>query len=171
MSFWFRTNPGARPDDDPSEGMKFLMLGKAGQDGPRYQFAISQVKNGTAERWVPLTGPHFGGQGTPEVYNHYVWGGAPDQPPPFRGDDPAAASSPWRNGLNDGNWHRMTTELQSGSPGYVKGWIDGVLVYDDEGAGVSYPFGVDWIRMFGNFAFQPNATFQLWLDDLTLWQR
>ena len=142
VQFYFRSNPGARPEDPNHHGLKFFMWLTGVQ---RYQSSLWQHR-----------APHF-----KSVLAYY----------------PAGEYPVWNGVYNDGNWHRMTVEVRTGAigVGYVKLWLDGVLIYDDTGGGEDRTNIPHTTKMYGNFVFNagsaPIAPFTLDLDDFTVWKR
>jgi hypothetical protein len=170
MQYWLKSSVGWDPSSHNTSGLKWLMVGHA---SGRYQWSLNRSAPQDAGCSNPSSWEHTkwncnhqclrdGGSGPCEI-SHYVWGADPCEPPPWKGSDPAAPGSPWR---------RITIELKSGSPGYQKAWIDGVLVFDDEGVGNTYNGVPDSWKVFGNTSNPegPEAG-SVDLDDVTLWQR
>ena len=148
--------------------MKWLLLWNDGGQG-RYQNGVSRIAplECSKNQRFSKTRLEFKTWIKNVSMANYVWSSDSCLPPPFESQD--AGGTPWPNGLNDGAWHRVTIHLKVGS--YVKGWLDGVLVWDDEGAGNTYPGRVTEWKMFGNFTarqWTPDL-FEVYLDDVYLW--
>jgi hypothetical protein len=181
FQIWFKTSVGWDPSSHRGDGIKGFMFPHDGT-GTRYQIGLSRLKPDPASncseagpRW-PET--HWGNPGREEQggvkCNYYVWEGraSDNEGPPWSNTHP---SSPWPNGFNDGNWHRVTIEIQAvGADQYVKFWLDGILAWDDSGQGHDYPRPGYIVKAFGNFADIPDTTAEngsIFFDDMTVWKR
>jgi len=169
IQYWFKTGVGQSPTEKSTSGLKWLMLNNT-SGLSRYQNGVNRIAPAECgqvdDRW-PEARMSFKFWKNNTSMANYVWSEDPCLPPPFDSID--GGGTPWPNGVNDGEWHRVTIYLKVGS--YVKGWLDGVLVWDDEGAGNTYPGRVNEWKMFGNFTagmFAPDL-FEVFLDDVFLW--
>jgi len=177
FSIWFRTTPGWDPSSHRSDGIKGFMLGHELGGGLRHQFGPSKLRrNGAAGDFAET---RWTGAGREEqtisggYWDGFVWDGrkSDDEGIPWNGGS-AAASTPWPNGMNDGQWHHSVIEVKASGPDqYVRWWVDGVLAWDDSGKGHEYP-RVFAVRFFGNYARSEGAqNGSIFFDDMVIWKR
>jgi hypothetical protein len=185
MQTWFRVDPvGWSPASHHWNGIKAWMILHPNEDiSPRYQMQLGrQVRNPNNCVSSSTTSTSYIGWGLGRTAlegihcTGFVWEGRlhDAEPIPWSMGSEPASRSPWPNGLNDGTWHRLTWEIKAfGSPQYMRVWVDGILAWDDSGAGNSYP--KPWLlRFMGNYAQDDKsqrANGAFYWDHFVLWRR
>jgi len=112
-------------------------------------------------------GPYNGGSQT----GFFTWSGDAQEPAPVMDTDPDIGDTEW-GALNDGNFHKYTIELKTGTgtASYLRLWIDGFKFWDSFGSPMSFP-GLPTSWLFEMVSGGTTDAFDVWFDDITLWKR
>jgi hypothetical protein len=124
----------------------------------RYTFGISNM-NGGGPPGVSNTGREF------TVFDESA---APNMPDPFVQN---VTKTVKQSTVADGQWHRYTVQVQTGSGGWVRVWVDGTLVLNTQGYAYNHsPDGIAYIDLPANVnKILPGYNFTLDVDDIRAW--
>lgn len=160
--FWYRiTPPGAVPyAGRTGSGLKWFMPQR--EVGLRYTCGTSLLGVAPTTPGYPSSPWEFGCHDNTSAR----------APSPFGQN---IAKTPRFNTTNDGNWHKYTLHIVTGSGGYEQIWIDGIKVMDTFGLGYDHSSeGISMIQFPGLVVDGiPSASFNFAvdIDDLAIWRK
>jgi uncharacterized protein YjdB len=161
--YYFRVTPaGALPYDGiTGSGLKWFMAWRPSSPTiGRYTESIGDLSGGP----VPFTSQAWG------FSSHDL--SSTLQPSPFNQN---IVQTPRFNTVNDGNWHKFTLHIVTGTGGYERIWVDDVLVLDSSGYGYDHNAqGINLVQFPGLVRDGiPDAAhiFSIDIDDFVVWHK
>ena len=158
--FWYRTSPGADPSCQGlnDSGIKWFMAWRGGSL-PRYTFSATNA-DGVPYQGRPNAGLEFTSHDNSST------------------SEPAQFLSNINHNVrlattNEGNWHKYTLHVVTGTGGYEQIWIDDIRVLDNSGMGYDHdPGGIAMIQFPGTMVrWFSGCDFYIDVDDLVVWHK
>jgi hypothetical protein len=153
IRYWYRLSPSADPTcggHNPS-GFKWFMTWRA-SGLPRYTMGVGDLGNNAGLEFST----HDNGSNA--------------MPNPFLQNK---TKTPRFGTTRDGQWHKYTLHVVTGSGGYEQIWVDDALVLDSSGLGYDHASGgIGTIQFPGAVVdFSGCTSFTIDADDLVIWRR
>jgi len=157
--FWYRSSPGADPScngQNPS-GFKWFMAWRA--IAPRYTMSVTNM-DGVPYQGRPNAGLEFSSHDNSSA------------------TEPAQFLSNINHNVrfsttNEGNWHKYTLHIKTGTGGYEQIWVDDILLLDNSANGYDHAAeGISLIQFPGVIVrWFAGCDFTLDIDDFVIWHK
>jgi hypothetical protein len=157
--FWYRSSPGADPGcngQNPS-GFKWFMAWRSVD--PRYTMSVTNM-DGVPYQGRPNAGLEFSSHDNSSV------------------TEPAQFLSNINHDVrfsttNEGNWHKYTLHIKTGTGGYEQIWVDDILLLDNSANGYDHSAeGISLIQFPGAVVhWVAGCDFTLDVDDFVVWHK
>jgi len=158
--FWYRSSPGADPScsDQNESGFKWFMAWRSNGE-PRYTMSVTNL-DGVPYQGRPNAGLEFSSHDNSSV------------------NEPAQFLSNINHNVrfgttNEGNWHKYTLHIKTGTGGYEQIWVDDVLLLDNSANGYDHSAtGIELIQFPGTIVrWFAGCDFTLDIDDFVIWHK
>ena len=158
--FWYRSSPGADPSCGGQNwpGWKWFM---AWRSDPLQRYTLSVTNSdGVPYQGRPNAGMEFSSHDNSSV------------------NEPAQFISNINHSVrfsttNEGNWHKYTLHIKTGTGGYEQIWVDDILLLDNSANGYDHSAtGISLIQFPGVLVqFYAGYDFTLDVDDFVIWHK
>jgi hypothetical protein len=158
--FWYRSSPGADPScqGQNGSGFKWFMAWRPGSEA-RYTMSVTNADG------VPYQG-------------------RPNASLEFTSHDNSSTTEPAQflsninhdvrfSTTNEGNWHKYTLHIKTGTGGYEQIWVDDILLLDNSANGYDHSAtGISLIQFPGVIVrWFAGCDFTLDVDDFVIWHK